>query len=93
MAVPGATTLRRLRSHPRFATTAVLMKLYRVILTILLAAGCEKSSNVAPMQDEVTGMTNHYKQRFDDLSKRIATLEARGRSMVSIGTLNHSLGV
>jgi hypothetical protein len=62
------------------------MKLHRLLLTILLVAGCEKSSNVAAMQDEVTGMTNHYKQRFDDLSKRVAMLEQRGRSMVSIGT-------
>ncbi len=63
------------------------MKLHALILTSLLAvAGCEKSSNIAPMQDEITGMTNHYKLRFDELSKRIAQLELRGRSMVSIGT-------
>ncbi len=62
------------------------MKLNRLILTMLLAAGCEKSSNVAPLQDEVTGMTNHYKQRFDDLARRISLLEQRGRSMVSVGT-------
>lgn len=63
------------------------MKLHALILTSLLAvAGCEKTSNVAAMQDEVTGVTNHYKQRFDELSKRISLLEQRGRSMTSVGT-------
>jgi hypothetical protein len=63
------------------------MKLHALILTSLLAvAGCEKTSNVAAMQDEVTGLTNHYKHRFDELSKRISLLEQRGRSMTSVGT-------
>ncbi len=63
------------------------MKLHALILTSLLAvAGCEKTSNVAAMQDEVTAVTNHYKHRFDELSKRISLLEQRGRSMTSIGT-------
>lgn len=62
------------------------MKLHALILSSLLAvAGCEKTSNVTAIQDEVTGVTNHYKQRFEELSKRLATLEQRGRSMVSIG--------
>ncbi len=63
------------------------MKLHALILTSLLAvAGCEKTSNVAAMQDEVTAVTNHYKHRFDELSKRISLLEQRGRSMTSVGT-------
>lgn len=63
------------------------MKLKALMLTALLAlAGCEKTSNVAAIQDEVTGVTNHYKHRFDELSKRLAQLEQRGRSMTSVGT-------
>jgi hypothetical protein len=62
------------------------MKLKALILSSLLAvAGCEKSSNVAAMQDEVTAVTAHYKHRFDEMSKRLATLEQRGRTIVSVG--------
>ncbi len=62
------------------------MKLHALILSSLLAvAGCEKTSNVTAMQDEVTALTNHYKTRFDELSRRITQLEQRGRSMVSVG--------
>ncbi len=65
------------------------MKLSRVHLTpcllLISLAACEKSSNVGPLQDEATGLANHYKVRFDDLQKRVSLLEAKGRSMVSIG--------
>ena len=63
------------------------MKLHGLIILFgLFAFACEKTSNVTAMQDEVTGLTNKYKQRFDELSKRISLLEQRGRSMVSVGT-------
>jgi hypothetical protein len=55
------------------------------LLLLLSFAACEKTSNVGPLQDEATGLTNHYKVRFDDLQKRVSLLEAKGRSMVSIG--------
>jgi hypothetical protein len=62
------------------------MKLHALFLSILLAvAGCEKSSNVTALQDETIGLANHYTKRFDELSRRVALLEQRGRSMVSIG--------
>ncbi len=63
------------------------MKLHALLLSSLLAiAGCEKTSNVTAMQEEVSGLTNHYKVRLEELSKRISLLEQKGRSMVSIGT-------
>ena len=60
------------------------MKLSYVVLLGSLAA-CEKSSNMGPLQDEATGLTNQYKGRFDDLQKRVSLLEARGRSMAAVG--------
>jgi len=62
-----------------------MKNLLALILCLLAIAGCEKASNVAAMQDEVTGLTAHYKHRFDELQKRVGLLEQRGRSMVSIG--------
>jgi hypothetical protein len=62
------------------------MKLHALLLSSLLAlAGCEKTSNVTAMQEEASGLANHYRVRLEELTKRISMLEQKGRSMVSIG--------
>jgi hypothetical protein len=51
------------------------------LLGLLAIAGCEKSSNVNAMQEEANGLNAMYKGKFDELQKRVALIEARGRAM------------
>jgi hypothetical protein len=58
-----------------------MMKLRNFLLiTLLAAAGCEKSSNIGPMQDETASLANAYRSRFEELTKRYQQIDKAKRS-------------
>jgi len=69
----------RLCDNPR----AVIKPLSLLVVLMLLATACGKTSDLGPMQDEANGIATTYKPKFDALSKRVAALEQRGRTLTS----------
>jgi hypothetical protein len=51
------------------------------LLVMLPLAGCEKTSDVGAMQEEMTSIAATYKARFDGLGTRFRSLDERSRKL------------
>ncbi len=78
MAARGATTPRRFDT-----TLAVNLRCLGFVLTLLVAVGCEKTSDISAMQDEANGIANASKPRLDALKGRVAQLMERGKTLTT----------
>jgi hypothetical protein len=59
------------------------MKLLSIAMFAMavVLGGCEKTSDLGAMKQEALGIAGHYKQRFDDLSRRADALDQRTKSV------------
>jgi hypothetical protein len=54
------------------------MKLLSIAMfALVVLGGCEKTSDLGAMKQEALGIAGHYKQRFEDLSRRADALDAK----------------